>query len=99
VRGLAHSQGPEQRSGGDDFAQAGVLYRLMSDAQKQRLVDRIAGSLALVSRDDIIERSISCLRKGDPDCGERLAAAVRARRATSSVRGTPGCDGTEQALE
>lgn len=81
VRGPAASHAPEHHPEDGDFAQAGILYRLMSEAEKQRLVARLAGGLSLVSRDDIIERSIGYFRKADADYGERLAAAVRERRA------------------
>ncbi|MSO55538.1 MAG: hypothetical protein EXQ55_01230 [Acidobacteria bacterium] len=42
----------------DDFKQAGDLCRLQPKDAQQRLVDNIAGSLAQVSRDDIITRSV-----------------------------------------
>jgi len=61
----------------DDFKQAGDLSRLMSPAEKDRLVANIAGSLARVSREDIIERTIRNFRKADPDYGARLGKAVR----------------------
>jgi catalase len=64
----------------DDFVQAGNLYRLMPADAKQRLVDDIAGSLAGVSRDDVIERSIEHFRKADPEYGARVEAAVKERR-------------------
>jgi catalase len=64
----------------DDFVQAGALYRLMSAGEQQRLVDNIAGSLAQVSRDDIIVRSIAHFRAADGSYGERVAAAVKALR-------------------
>jgi catalase len=64
----------------DDFVQAGALYRLMSAGEQQRLVDNIAGSLAQVSRDDIIARSITHFRAADSSYGERVAAAVKALR-------------------
>jgi hypothetical protein len=41
----------------DDFAQAGVLYRMIPEDSRQRLVDAIADGLSQVSKDDIIERS------------------------------------------
>ena len=63
-----------------DFVQAGALYRLMSEAEKKRLIDNIAGNLAKVSRDDVIERSIGHFRQADADYGERLATSVRALR-------------------
>lgn len=65
----------------DDFTQAGDLYRLMSEEEKVRLVENIAGSLSAVTRDDIIARSIGYFRSADPGYGARLAAAVGALRA------------------
>ena len=52
---------------------------LGEDAQ-QRLVDNIAGSLAQVSRDDIISRSIEHFRKADAEFGRRVADGVAARK-------------------
>jgi catalase len=65
----------------DDFVQAGMLYRVMKEDEKQRLVANIAGGLSRVSRDDVIERSIGHFRKADADYGERVARAVAALRA------------------
>jgi catalase len=64
----------------DDFKQPGDLYRLQPKDAQQRLVDNIAGSLAQVSRDDIIDRSIEHFRKADVEFGRRIAEAVAARR-------------------
>ena len=64
----------------DDFKQAGDLYRLQAKDAQQRLVDNIAGSLAQVSREDVIERSIEHFRKADAEFGRRIAASVAARR-------------------
>jgi catalase len=64
----------------DDFAQAGVLYRMIPEDSKQRLVDAIADGLAQVSKDDIIERSVGHFRAADPDYGARVEQAVKARR-------------------
>jgi catalase len=68
---------------GDDFAQAGALYRVIDEAARARLVANIAGSLAQVSKDEIIERSVAHLRAADPEYGERVAAAVAQLRAES----------------
>jgi len=65
---------------GDDFSQAGALYRLMPEDAKTRLVDNIASGLAQVSKDDIIERSIASFRHADPDYGARVETAVKAHR-------------------
>jgi catalase len=64
----------------NDFVQAGALYRMMSADEQQRLVDNIAGSLAGVSREDIIGRSLSHFREADPGYGERVEAAVKELR-------------------
>ncbi len=64
----------------DDFVQAGNLYRLMSQEEKERLVSNLAGSIAQVSREDIVERAIGNFRAADPDFGKRLEAAVQALR-------------------
>ncbi|MGI9431493.1 MAG: catalase [Myxococcota bacterium] len=64
----------------DDFVQAGALYRLMSADEQQRLIENIAGSLAQVTRSDIIERSIAHFRAADPTYGERVEAAVKELR-------------------
>jgi catalase len=65
---------------GDDFSQAGTLYRLMPEDAKARLVDNIASGLAQVSRDDIIDRSIASFRRSDLDYGARVETAVKAHR-------------------
>jgi len=65
---------------GDDFSQAGALYRLMPEEAKARLVDNIASGLAQVSKDDIVERSIANFRHADPDYGARIEVAIKAHR-------------------
>jgi catalase len=65
----------------NDFGQAGALYRLMPEPEKERLVANIAASLSRVSRDDIITRSIAHLRNADADFGARIEKGIRARRA------------------
>jgi catalase len=69
----------------DDFKQAGDLYRLQPADAKQRLVDNIAGSLAQVSRDDIIARSIEHFRRADAEFGRRISEGVAARRGAAVV--------------
>jgi catalase len=64
----------------DDFSQAGVMYRMIPEDSKRRLVDAIADGLAQVSKNDIIERSIAHFRAADPDYGARVEQAVKARR-------------------
>ena len=52
----------------------------MSAAEKQRLVANIAGSLAQVSRDDVVARSVAHFRAADPDYGASLEAAIKEMR-------------------
>ena len=81
VHGMAGSHTPERHPEDDDFVQAGALYRLMSEAEKERLAANIAGSLGQVGKEEIIERSIAHFRKADADYGERVANALAAKRA------------------
>jgi catalase len=67
----------------DDFVQAGMLYRVMSEDAKARLIANIAGSLSQVSREDVIERAIGHFEKADADYGARLREAVAARRSVA----------------
>jgi catalase len=71
----------------DDFKQPGDLYRLQPKDAQQRLVDNIAGSLAQVSRDDIIARSIEHFRRADAEFGRRIAEGVAARRSQIGTNG------------
>jgi catalase len=62
----------------DDFKQPGDLYRLMPKDAQQRLVDNIAGSLAQVSREDIVARSVEHFRKADAELGHRILEGIAA---------------------
>jgi len=77
VHGATGSFVWERHKEDNDFVQAGNLYRLMSEDEKNRLVDNIANSLSHVSREEIIERTISNFRNADPDYGNRVAKAVQ----------------------
>jgi len=79
--GPSGAYAPVRHAEDDDFVQAGSLYRLMPPDARQRLVDNIAGSLAQVSKEEIIERSIAHFRAADAEYGERVAKAVAQRRA------------------
>ncbi len=80
VFGLTGDHVPVHHRDDNDFVQAGDLYRLMSDDEKQRLIANIAGSLAKVSKRDIIERSIANFRKADTNYGDQVARAIEQRR-------------------
>ncbi len=70
--------------GVDDFKQAGDLYRLQPADARQRLVDNVAGSLAQVSREDVIARSIEHFRRADAEFGARIAEGIAQRRAATA---------------
>ncbi|MCA9623707.1 MAG: catalase, partial [Myxococcales bacterium] len=80
LSGVTGPQAHVRHAEDDDFVQAGALYRLMSSDEKERLVQNIAGSLAQVTRDDVIERSVAHFRAADAEYGSRVAAAVAALR-------------------
>jgi len=52
----------------------------MDEAARARLVSSIAGSLAQVSKDEIVARSVAHFRAADPEYGERVATALAALR-------------------
>ncbi|WP_184346644.1 catalase [Streptomyces olivoverticillatus] len=80
VTGWTGSTAAPSHAEDNDFVQAGNLYRLMSEEEKGRLIANLAGFIAKVSRDDIVERAIDNFRQADPDYGKRLEAAVQALR-------------------
>ena len=80
VAGLTGNHPPVRHRDDNDFVQAGALYRLMSEEEKQRLIENIATSLSQVSREDIIERSVGHFRSADSEFGARLAASLAQRR-------------------
>jgi catalase len=97
VRGLTGSHPPEHHRDDDDFVQAGDLYRLMSEAEKQRLIANIAASLAQVSREDIVERSVTHFRTADPEFGVRLAEALAKRRISREASGNQSALAAEKS--
>jgi catalase len=62
------------RSGGDDFSQAGDLYRLMDAAAQQRLVDALGKSILCVGSASVRETCVRHFRSADADLGGRLTA-------------------------
>lgn len=61
----------------DNFSQAGNLYRLMSDDQKNQLTGNIAGGLAHASL-SVQERMLAQFAAADPDYAARIKAAMAA---------------------
>jgi len=80
VAGLTGNHPPVHHRDDNDFVQAGDLYRIMTEGEKERLIANIAGSLSKVSREDIIERSVGNFRRADPQYGDQVAKAVAKRR-------------------
>ena len=80
VHGSTGSFAREPHKEDSDFFQAGDLYRLMSEDEKNRLVANIAGTLSRVTREEIVEKSISHFRVADKGFGDRLLEAVKALR-------------------
>ena len=78
VTGVVGTHAPIRHAEDDDFVQAGGLYRVMKEDERQRLADNIAGSLSQVSRQDVIDRSIEHFRRADAEYGQRVSAAVTA---------------------
>jgi len=60
---------------GDDFSQAGDLYRPMSEDQKGQLVGNLVAPLKTVPR-IIQQRQIALFSRADADYGSRVAAAL-----------------------
>jgi len=85
VAGMTGNHAPVHHRDDNDFVQAGDLYRLMSEPEKQRLVGNIAASLSQVSRKEIIDRSIANFRSADREYGDRVAEAVANRRTSHST--------------
>lgn len=59
----------------DDYTQAGNLYRLLPEAEKERLADNIAGALSGVAK-VIVERQLAHFAKADADYAKRVKAKL-----------------------
>lgn len=62
----------DHRAGSDDYDQAGQLFRLMTKAQQESLMDTIAGAMQGVP-DAIVQRQIGHFHKADPAYGEGIS--------------------------
>ncbi len=63
------------REGNDDYTQAGNLYRLFSEDQKQRLANTIASTMKGVPT-EIIKHQLKHFYKADEDYGQRIEKAL-----------------------
>ena len=64
-------------SGEDNYSQAGNLYRIMSEDQKQQLVSNIASGLGQAT-ESVQQRMIEHFVRCDPDYGKRIKALLSA---------------------
>ena len=63
------------REGNDDYTQAGNLFRMFDDGQKQRLCANIAGSMEGVPK-EIIDKALAHFDRIDPDYGNGIRQAL-----------------------
>ncbi len=63
------------REGHDDYTQAGDLFRLMNEEEKDRLARNISESLG-ECRQEIVERQLAHFDQADADYGRRVRAAL-----------------------
>ncbi|SAM07576.1 hypothetical protein [Absidia glauca] len=60
----------------DDFAQAGNLYRMLSDEEKTDLINNIAGHIKNAKK-EIRDRQIAHFKRAHPEYGQRVQDAVK----------------------
>ena len=59
-----------------EVKQGGDLYRIMGEAEKASLVDKITGGLSRVSKKEIILKSIEYFSNADSDLAKRLKKSI-----------------------
>ena len=67
----------------DNFSQAGALFRIMSESQKQQLVNNIAGGLSHANA-DIQKRMLAQFKAADPDYAARVQQVLKSHEDRSS---------------
>lgn len=60
----------------DHYTQAGDLYRLMSEEERERLIATVVGAMKPVESDEIKLRQIGHFYKADPEYGSRVATGL-----------------------
>ena len=66
------------RAEDDDWGQAGTLVRdVMSDAERERLVDNVVGHLRAGVSEPVLQRAFDYWRNIDADIGDRIEKGVR----------------------
>ncbi|MCM5555713.1 catalase [Pleomorphomonas sp. NRK KF1] len=66
----------DHRAGNDDYSQAGALFRLFDEGQRQRLFQNIAAAMAGVPL-EIVERQLGHFEKADPAYAAGVRQALR----------------------
>lgn len=76
------------RSDDDDFIQPGTLVRdVFNDAERQSLVDTVAGGLLGGVRSPVLERAFEYWKSIDADIGRRIEEKVRSGSAPEPAAG------------
>ena len=72
----------------DDFGQPGTLVReVLGEAERDALVDQVAGSLLGGVRSPVLERAFEYWKNIDPDVGQRIERKVREGSAPEPAEG------------
>ena len=80
IEGAIGPTAPVRHAEDSDFVQAGMLYRVMKEDERIRLVENIGASLAQVTRPDVIERALAHFQRAHAEYGRRVAERVKVRR-------------------
>jgi len=76
------------RADDDDFSQPGTLVRkVFNDAQRDRLVETVAGSLLGGVRSPVLERAFEYWKNVDAEIGRRIEEKVRSGSAPEPASG------------
>jgi catalase len=72
----------------DDFGQPGTLVRqVLDDAERDALVEQVAGSLLGGVRSPVLERAFEYWKNIDADVGRRIERKVKAGSAAEPAEG------------
>ena len=82
------AQRPALRPDDDDFGQPGTLVRdVFNDAERDALVEQVAGSLLGGVREPVLGRALQYWKSIDADVGQRIEAKVKAGAAPRPAEG------------
>lgn len=62
------------------YEQPGILYRLFSQKEKERLISNIVDGLSQVTEPSIVARQLEHFTKADPDYGARVERELKSRQ-------------------